>query len=270
MSATDINHQAALSDKVYIVTGASKGFGLGICQALLERGAKVGMIARNADDLAQSAAQLAEQFGADKVFTQSCDVSKSELVAKAFAAVKAHFKQLNGVINNAGLARPGSVETLREDEVLLQVNTNFVGTALCCQAAIPLLRGEDNPRIINISSASAWHYDEMLHLSIYAASKAAVERFTRDLRLECQKDNIGVTCIRPGAAWTNFSDGWDETRLMAGVTEWSERFGSVADSGMEISHVAESVCYSLAYPPGVAVDLLEVRPNRIDAKTAWE
>lgn len=264
-----MNDNAALKDKVYIVTGASKGFGLGICTALLERGAKVAMLARNNKDLLSAAKQLGDQYGNDKVFSQTCDVSNSQQVKESFVAVKNHFKQLNGLINNAGLARPGSVETLREDEVLLQVNTNFVGTVLCCQAAIGLLRGEDNPRIINISSASAWHYDEMLHLSIYAATKAAVERFTRDLRIECQKDNIGVTCVRPGAAWTNFADGWDEKRLMAGVAEWSERFGPVADSGMEISHVADSICYSLSCPPGVAVDMLEIRPNRIDNKTTW-
>lgn len=260
---------SSINGKVYIVTGGSKGFGLGICEALLARGAKVGMLARNQADLQAASAQLAERFGTDKIQTAICDVSSGKQVTTAFNAIKQHFGQLNGVINNAGLARPGSVETLREDEVLLQVNTNFVGTALCCQASIPLLRGEDNPRIINISSASAWHYDEMLHLSIYAASKAAVERFTRDLRLECQKDNIGVTCIRPGAAWTSFAEGWDEERTMAGVNEWTERFGSVSDSGMEISHVADSICHALSYPAGVAVDLLEVRPNRIDQKQAW-
>jgi NAD(P)-dependent dehydrogenase (short-subunit alcohol dehydrogenase family) len=86
---------------------------------------------------------------------------------------------------------PNKVENLREDEVMSQVQTNFLGTVFCSQAAIPLLRGADNPRIINISSASAWHYDEMCHLSIYAATKAAVERFTRDLRLELQVDRMG-------------------------------------------------------------------------------
>ena len=263
----------ALEDKVYIVTGASKGFGLAICQALLQHGAKIAMLARNASELTAAAEKLAADYKInnidDYICTQSCDVSSGQQVKQAFSAAKKHFGQLNGLINNAGLARPGSVETLREDEVLLQVNTNFVGTVLCCKEAIPLLRGEDNPRIINISSASAWHYDEMLHLSIYASTKAAVERFTRDLRLECQEDDIGVTCIRPGAAWTSFAEGWDEERLMAGVKAWSHRFGSVADSGMDVSHVAESICYSLACPAGVAVDLLELRPNKIDNKTAW-
>ena len=173
------------------------------------------------------------------------------------------------MVNNAGLARPGSVENLREDELLLQVNTNFVGTVICCQAAIPLLRGSANPRIVNISSASAWHYDEMMHLSVYAATKAAVERFTRDLRLECQADGIGVSCVRPGGAWTHFADGWDAERLAAGMEMWKRRWGTLSDTGMAVEHVADAVCSALSYPPGAAIDLLEIRPNRIDEKAAW-
>ena len=245
-----------LADKVFIVTGASKGFGLAITKALLLEGAKVGMLARN-DEVLQA---VVKELSSEKLIGFACDVANSEQVAECFAKVKNHFGALNGVINNAGLARPASVENIRESELILQVNTNFVGTVLCCQAAIPLLRGENNPRIINISSASACHYDEMLHLSIYAATKAAVERFTRDLRTEVQVDGIGVTCIRPGGAWTNFSDGWDEKLLMAGIAAW-QNTGPTMDTGMEVEHVAQSVVSCLNYPAGVAVDLMEVRPN---------
>lgn len=260
---------SALTGQAYIVTGGSKGFGYAIADALLARGAKVGLLARGQLGLDDAAKKLSEQHPHENIFTQRCDVANSDDIRQAFANTKQQFGRLNGLINNAGLARPGSVETLREDEIILQINTNFLGTVLCSQAAIPLLRGEDNPRIINISSASAWHYNEMLHLSIYASVKAAVERFTRDLRLECQEDDIGVTCIRPGAAWTEFAEGWDSKRLTAGVEAWAKRFGTVSDSGMDVSHVAESICYALSYPPGVAVDLLEVRPNSIASKEAW-
>lgn len=246
-----------LKNKTYIVTGASKGFGLAITQQLLAQGANVGMLARNNQDL-QAAA---ESLGSDAVLALACDISDKSQVQDAFAAVKQHFGQLNGLINNAGLAKPASVETIIEEELLLQVNTNFVGTVLCCQAAIPLLRGQENPRIINISSASAWHYDEMLHLSIYASTKAAVERFTRDLRTELQTDGIGVTCVRPGAAWTDFSNGWDDERLKAGLEAWLNT-GPTMDAGMEVTHVADAIVHSLSYPAGVAVDLLEVRPNQ--------
>lgn len=245
-----------LENKTCIVTGASKGFGLAISKALLAAGANVAMLARGNEQLQQVVAELAT----DKAIGIACDVASGEQVNRAFSKAKQHFGSLNAVINNAGLARPGNVEKIREDELLLQVNTNFIGTVLCCKAAIPLLRGEDNPRIINISSASAWHYDEMLHLSVYASTKAAVERFSRDLRNEIKADGIAVTCVRPGGAWTNFADGWDAELLDAGYAAWRE-VGSTMDSGMEVEHVAEAIVHSLSYPAGVAVDLLEVRPN---------
>ena len=193
-----------LESAVYIVTGGSRGFGLAIAKELVSHGARVGLISRNAAALEQAVAEI----GTDHAVGIAGDVASQDSIGSAFAEIKAHFGRLDGLVNNAGMARPNPVEKLLQEEVVAQVNTNFLGTVFCCQAAIPLLRGGENPRIVNISSASAWHYDEIAHLSIYAATKAAVERFTRDLRLELQRDAIGVTCIRPGGAITDFAAEW--------------------------------------------------------------
>jgi|TARA_R100001509_G_scaffold162743_1_gene135174 NAD(P)-dependent dehydrogenase (short-subunit alcohol dehydrogenase family) len=238
----------------YAITGGASGFGFAIAQKLVSEGATVTLLGRRGDVL--DAAR--EKIGRDHAHTLVCDISNTSEVRAAFA----QFKTLDGLINNAGVARPGAIEALLEDEVRMQVNTNFLGTVFCCQAAIPLLRQNSrNPRIVNISSASAWHYDEMSHLSIYASTKAAVERFTRDLREEVQAYGIGVTCLRPGAAWTSFSEGWDAETLKSGFEAWLKT-GPEMDTGMESTHVAAAVAHVLGYPPGVAVDLLEVRPNQ--------
>lgn len=250
-----------LSNSAYLVTGGSAGFGLAIGRALLEAGADVGLVARNAQRLQQARDQLAADFPGQRVVCEAADIADLAAVETAFAAIKQALGGLNGVINNAGLARPNRIVETDPAELALQVNTNFIGTVLACRVAIDLLQGEDNPRIINISSASAWHYDEMSFLSIYAATKAAVERFTRDLRLETQDLGIGVTCVRPGGAMTGFADEWDGEVLKAAITHW-QRQGSTMDVGMDVEHVAQAVVQSLQYPPGVAVDLLEVRPNR--------
>lgn len=245
----------------YIVTGASKGFGLAIVRKLLDAGANVALLARNNEVLQAAVAAL----DSDRAVGFSCDVASESDIERSFSAAKAHFGGLDGLINNAGLARPDPIESLQASEVLLQVNTNFVGTVLCCKAAIPLLRGSNNPRIINISSASAWHYDEILHLSIYAATKAAVERFSRDLRNELQDYGIGVSCIRPGGVMTDFAAEWDEQKLVASMRAWLDT-GPHMDTGMEVEHVADAVRHCLEFPRGVAVDLLEVRPNRHSPK----
>jgi NAD(P)-dependent dehydrogenase (short-subunit alcohol dehydrogenase family) len=245
-----------LNGKVTIVTGGSRGFGLAIAKSLVAQGGRVGLISRNQVGLEEAVTEI----GRDHAFGLACDVAHREDVSAAFDRIKQHFGRLDGLINNAGMARPNAIENLVEEEVMMQVQTNFLGTVFCCQAAIPLLRGADNPRIINISSASAWHYDEMSHLSIYAATKAAVERFTRDLRLELQVDGIGVTCIRPGGAWTSFADGWEGEAFGAGLEAWKDA-GTYMDTGMDVAQVGNAVAYALSQPPGVAVDLLEIRPN---------
>ena len=254
-----------LEGRAYIVTGGSRGFGLAIAQRLVAAGARVGITGRDTQALDAAVASLGETQAMGVV----ADIGSRDAVAQAFARIHAHFGRLDGVINNAGLARPNKIESLDESEVALQVQTNFVGTVNGCQVAIGLLRESDNPRIINISSASAWHYDEMSHLSIYAATKAAVERFSRDLYLELQHDNIGVTCIRPGGAMTSFANDWALEPATAALTAWLDS-GTYMSTGMDTEHVADAVCYALAQPPGVAVDLLEVRPNRLSPKQAFE
>ena len=250
-----------LRGRAYIVTGGSRGFGLAITKRLVDHGARVGLVSRNQAGLDRVVAEI----GADHAFGVACDVGSAGQVREVFDTVRQHFGRLDGLVNNAGLAYPNRVESLVETEVVSQVQTNFLGTVFCCQAAIPLLRGGDNPRIVNVSSASAWHYDEISHLSIYAATKAAVERFTRDLRLEVQRDGIGVTCVRPGGAITNFADGWNADAFAAALAGWKD-MGTYMDMGMEVGDVAEAVCYSLSQRPGVAVDLLELRPNVPTAK----
>lgn len=253
-----------LGGKVFIVTGGSRGFGLAMAKNLVEAGAKVGITGRDSASLEEAVNAL----GAEVALGVVADVASRSAVSSAFQKIADHFGRIDGLINNAGLARPNKVEELDEDEVLLQVNTNFVGTVNCCQVAIGLLRGGANPRIINISSASAWHYDEMAHLSIYASTKAAVERFTRDLYLELQHDGIGVTCIRPGGAGTGFADAWELEPATKALTAWLDS-GTYMSVGMETVHVANAVRYALEQPPGVAVDLLEVRPNNLSPKQAY-
>jgi len=246
-----------LNNKVYIVTGGSSGFGLAIARCLVSQGACVGLLSRNQDGLDQAVSDI----GSDHAYGVAGDVRSKEELSQAFLAVKEHFGRLDGLVNNAGMARPNRIEDLVEEEVVMQVNTNFLGTIFACQAVIPLLRGGENPRIINISSASAFHFDEMSHLAVYAATKAGVERFTRDLATELYADEIGVTCIRPGYAGTNFADGWNERSLMTAFEAWQDA-GSYTRVGMETVQVAECVAFALSQPRGVAVDLLEVRPNR--------
>lgn len=249
-----------MNQPVHVITGGARGFGRAIAERLLADGGQVCLLGRSRESLDEAVAAL----GAD-ASGFVCDVGDAGSVSAAFAQVAARHGRINSLVANAGAARPGRVEALRPDEVQLQVSVNFLGTVFCTQAAIPLLRGAANPRIVTLSSASAWHYDEMSHLSIYAATKAAVERFSRDLREELQPDGIGVTCLRPGAAESGFAADWDMDTLQQAFVAWRDT-GPNMDVGMTTTQVADAVAWILGQPPGVAVDLLEIRPNTLAPK----
>ncbi len=251
----------SINNKIFIVTGASKGFGFAIAKKLLDQGAKVGLIARGQKGLDEALDNLdAHGANSGKVFAHPAAVdNKAELTA-AVDAIATHFGGLDGMINNAGIARPSSIETVSDEDLTSQMNVNVNGTVYGCQAAIPYLKKSDNGRIINVSSATAFHYDEMSHLAIYGASKAAVERLSRDLRIELAADAIGVTVVRPGSAATDFASEFNGDKLMDALKAWGD-IGKYMYTGMDVDQVAESVAWALTMPKGVAVDLLEVRPN---------
>ena len=250
-----------LTEKVIAITGGSKGLGLATAKALVAQGAKVALMARNDAELAKAVAELGEQ----QAFAVTLDVANQAAVAAAFTSVQRHFGRFDGLVNNAGLARPNPVEQLPAEDLLLQVNTNFIGLVYCCQAAIPLLRqnvaAHGNALIVNISSATVRHENEMSHLSIYAATKAAVDVFSRELRGELTADGIGVTVLSPGAVMTEFGFGWDMEKLSKALHAWQAK-GPMFDGNMAAEQVAQAVAHCFSYPPGVTVDLMEVKPHR--------
>ena len=254
----------SVSDAVYAVTGGARGFGFSITRVLLDKGASVGIIAKNEDSIENAL----EELNADCVFGVTADVSDPLAIHEALAVISDHFGAFDGLICNAGLARPSPIAMLDSNDVRLQIETNLLGTIFSCQAAIPLLSRSSNPRLITISSASAFHSDEMSHLSVYAATKAAVERFTRDLREELQGDGIGVSCIRPGGAVTGFADQWDPDAFSDAFEAWRDH-GEYMDTGMTVTEVANAVWYCLNQPVGTAVDLLEIRPNQRVSKSVF-
>lgn len=253
-----------LNDRVIAVTGGSRGFGLAIAKALISRGARVALLARGTAELDKAVAVL----GADKAAAFPVDIGNRDSVQAAFAAIGRHFGRLDGLVNNAGVARPNPLDKVEADEFAMQWQVNVGGVLFCTQAALPWLRKSDNGRILNITSASARHMDEMSHLGIYASTKAAVERMTAEWREELKSEGIGVTIFSPGHAMTDFAAGWDMDRTMVALKAWLGK-GPMHDQGMDVRDVGEAVAHCFTYPAGVAVDMMEVRPNRPGPKPVF-
>jgi NADP-dependent 3-hydroxy acid dehydrogenase YdfG len=251
-----------LDNKVVAITGGSKGFGKAIAQELKTQGAKLALIARNREDLEKAKQELGEEG----ISIHPLDITQSEAVNKAFKDIVDTHGRLDYFVNNAGLAKVSKSDSLKDEDLAVQINTNLLGNIYCCRAAIPYLKtsaGEgNNSRIINISSATAFHSDEMAHMSVYAATKSALERFSREIRRELEDDGIGVSIVRPGAVMdTDFSSNLDFDLLKPALEAWQDT-GPHCYQGMDSSHVAEAVAFCLSMPKGVSVDLLEIRPNQ--------
>lgn len=177
-----------------IVTGASGGIGKAICERLIKNRIDVTGICRNTENLS---------FPSIK-----CDVSSYEQVKDAAKKIKLENKKIRALINTAGVASMNLAITTPASMVEKIINTNLIGTIYCCQQFSPLMIREKQGRIINFSTISV-----PLGLkgeSIYTASKAGVEGFTKSFAREMADFNITVNCISPGPI---------DTKLLKGITK---------------------------------------------------
>lgn len=186
-----------MAEKVWFITGTSRGFGREWAIAALERGDKVAATARNTSTLDD----LVEKFG-DALLPIHLDVTDRDA---DFAAVKQahdHFGRLDVIVNNAGYGHFGFIEELTEQEARDQIETNVFGALWVTQAALPYLRAQRSGHIIQVSSIGG--ITAFQNVGIYHASKWALEGFSQSLAQEVAPFGIHVTLIEPGG----FSTDW--------------------------------------------------------------
>lgn len=184
--------------KKWFITGSSRGFGRLWAEAALERGDKVALTARNLSSLQD----LVDKYG-DNVLALQLDVSDKVAVDKAVNEAFAHFQGIDVVINNAGYGLFGAAEEVSPEQVKAQFEVNVYGIIWVTQAFLPLLRKQGGGHIIQISSIAGLTASQ--YLSIYNASKWAVEGFSEALAQEVAPFNIKVTLIEPTLYGTDWS-----------------------------------------------------------------
>ncbi len=180
-----------------IVTGASKGLGRAICERLLSQGLPVIGLARNIADLPFASI--------------SCDVSSFEQVKETAQKIKRMGVKVNGLVNAAGIASMNLAVTTPHHVAFNIIQTNLLGTIYCCQNFAPLMLRNKSGSIINFSTIAV-----TLGLkgeSVYAASKAGVEGFTRSFAREMADFNVNVNCIAPGPIDTNLLKGITSSQI---------------------------------------------------------
>lgn len=183
--------------KTIFITGASRGFGKIWATAFLERGDKVAAAVRNTESLKE----LVEQYG-DAVLPIQLDVTNRAASFAAISKAKAHFGQIDVVINNAGYGLFGTIEETSEQEARDQIEVNVFGLLWVTQAAIPVMREQGHGHIIQLSSALGLVTAPALGL--YNASKFAVEGLSETLAAEVKSFGIHVTLLEPNGFETEW------------------------------------------------------------------
>ena len=250
----------ALEGKVVVVSGASSGSGVGVTRRFAAEGATVVMLARGQERLEQVAAEIGPS-----AVPIVCDVGDPDSVRDAFAQIAHRFDKIDVLVNHAAIYRPCAVEHLTDDDIARQISTNFLGPVYASRAAIPLLRAAGGGDIINTSSESTLHPFPML--SMYVASKAALEAFGRVLAQELRDDDIRVTTVVQGTAagaGAGTSDfAWDPEHAQSAYDLWAER-GLLAETigryeGQSVDDIGTVHVFIVTPPRAQRLDTVHVR-----------
>jgi 3-oxoacyl-[acyl-carrier protein] reductase len=215
-----------LSEKVAIVTGASRGIGRCIALALATQGAKVVASARNAEALDNLVEEIKQQGGEATavVGDVAVDTDASELIDQAVAK----YGQVDILVNNAGITRDGLLLRMKNEDWDAVLDTNLKGAFLCIRAAAKVMSKQRSGRIINISSVVG----EMGNAgqANYCASKAGLLGLTKSVARELARRNVTVNAITPGFIVTDMTDDMTDKARQA-MTEQIPlgRLGEVDD-----------------------------------------
>ncbi|AWM14676.1 short-chain dehydrogenase/reductase [Flavobacterium sediminis] len=187
-----------MKTKIWFITGCSKGFGKVWAEAALKRGDKVAATARNIDSLAS----LKQQYG-DEVLLVTLDVNNREACFSAVNEAINYFGKIDILVNNAGFGHFGYVEEISESEARQQIETNLFGSLWMIQAVLPIMRNQKNGHILQVSSIGG--IMAFPSLSIYHASKWAVEGICESMNQEVAQFGIKTTLIEPAAYATEWA-----------------------------------------------------------------
>lgn len=187
-----------MEPKVWLITGASKGFGRVWAEAALKRGDKVAATARNIETLEE----LTTVYG-DAVLPVTLNVDSRHNCHLMVEKVLKHFGKIDILINNAGFGHFGFLEEISEREARQQIETNVFGSLWMIQAVLPVMRSQRAGHIIQVSSIGG--VMAFPSLSIYHASKWAVEGMCESLNQEVAQFGIKTTLVEPAAYATDWA-----------------------------------------------------------------
>lgn len=240
--------------RTVLITGASSGIGLACANVLAKEGYRLLLCARREDRLAQLKKELLKQYPNLDVHTFILDVRNREEVAEAIANLPEEWKNIDVLINNAGLSQ--GLDALQDgdlDDWDRMIDTNVKGLLYVTKAVTPLLKKSTNAHIVNIGSIAG--KEVYPNGNVYCATKHAVDALNKAMRIDLLPFGIKVTAINPGMVETEFSEvrfHGDKERAKSVYT------GLTPLSGEDI---AETIAFVLSRPAHVNINDLLIMPT---------
>lgn len=236
--------------KTVFITGASSGFGEACARSFASEGARLILTARRKEKLEVLRDDLA---GAAGVHIIQLDVRDRVAVDAAVASLPEGFRDIDVLVNNAGLAlglEPAHKVAIEDWDVM--VDTNIKGLMYCTRAILPGMVERNRGHIVNISStAASWPYPGG---NVYGGTKAFVSQFSRNLRADLLGKKIRVTCIQPGMAETEFSN----VRFKGDDGKADQVYAGTEP--LTAVDIAETVSWVVNRPAHVNINSLELMP----------
>lgn len=209
-----LHPKSHMQHRTAVITGATKGLGRAIAEIFAQKGFDLFVCARTESDLEDMVAEWVQRFPAQQLYAFAADVSKKAEVLEFAAFIRQQSRQLDVLVNNAGIYLPGAVSEEREGTLETLLETNLYSAYHLTRALLPLMVAQKRGHIFNLCSiASIVAYPNG---GSYSISKFALLGFSKVLREELKPKGIKVTALLPGAAWSDSWQGVDlpEDRLM--------------------------------------------------------
>lgn len=228
--------------KTALVTGASGGMGWAIAERLRARGLAVHALARNAG-------KLAELQAACGAIPHAIDIADTAALTDLVAGL-----QIDVLVNNAGVSRPGSILTSDANDIDEQINVNLRAALHLSRLLLPGMMARDRGHIVNITSM-AGHYEFGGHIA-YHATKAAMHTVSRQLRVDAFGRRVRVTEISPGRVETDIFAHVEKIDPAEAKRKYFEGFEMP-----QTSDIADAVDYAIGTPAHVNINLIEILPT---------
>jgi 3-hydroxy acid dehydrogenase / malonic semialdehyde reductase len=243
-----------MKNKTIFITGATSGIGLACAELFAKNGARLILAARRPDRLKKLSADLKKKYKTE-VYSFPLDVRSNSAVKKAIKSLPAVWKDIDILINNAGLSRgldklhEGSIQDWEE-----MIDTNIKGLLYVSREVIPMMVKRNSGHIINIGSIAG--HEVYPKGNVYCATKYAVDAITKGMRLDLVDTDIRVTTIDPGLVETEFS----LVRFRGDKDKAKSVYKGI--KALTPADVADAVYYAVTRPKHVQVAQILLLPEK--------